>query len=131
MPTFMHEDKLGAPFAEALKAAVSHTRVQAESHIRTPENADTVIASGQADMVSIVRGQIADPHMASKAFEDRPSDIRPCIFCNQMCWGRRIIPAVSHRRRVSSRNGTPPSTTRSGCARTSEALACSNGPIVV
>ena len=89
MPTFLYDDKLGAPFAEALKAVVSHTRIQAESHIRTPENADAVIGSGQADMVSIVRGQIADPHMANKAREGRPGDIRPCISCNQMCWGRR------------------------------------------
>ncbi|MFQ5776152.1 MAG: FAD-dependent oxidoreductase [Kiloniellaceae bacterium] len=89
MPTFLYEDKLGAPFAEALKQAVRHARVQAESHIRTPENANTVIASGQADMVSIVRGQIADPYMAMKAMEGRPEDIRPCISCNQMCWGRR------------------------------------------
>ena len=89
MPTFVYAEKLGAPFAEALRRAVSHTRVQAESHIRTPENADYVIASGQADMVSIVRGQIADPHMATKAMQDRPQDIRPCISCNQMCWGRR------------------------------------------
>jgi 2,4-dienoyl-CoA reductase-like NADH-dependent reductase (Old Yellow Enzyme family) len=89
MPTFLYEDKLGAPFAEALKQVVTHARVQAESHIRTPENADYVIAAGQADMVSIVRGQIADPHMATKAREGRPEDIRPCISCNQMCWGRR------------------------------------------
>ncbi len=89
IPTFVYEDKLGAPFAEALKQSVKHVRVQAESHIRTPENADYVIASGQADMVSIVRGQIADPHMANKARENRPEDIRPCISCNQMCWGRR------------------------------------------
>ncbi|MDX1514815.1 MAG: FAD-dependent oxidoreductase [Gammaproteobacteria bacterium] len=89
MPTFLYEDKLGAPYAEALKRSVSRARVQAESHIRTPENADYVIASGQADMVSIVRGQIADPHMAGKAAGDRPEDIRPCISCNQMCWGRR------------------------------------------
>jgi NADPH-dependent 2,4-dienoyl-CoA reductase/sulfur reductase-like enzyme len=40
-------------------------------------------------MVSIVRGQIADPHLANKAREGRPEDIRRCISCNQMCWGRR------------------------------------------
>jgi NADPH-dependent 2,4-dienoyl-CoA reductase/sulfur reductase-like enzyme len=68
---------------------VKTVKVQAESHIRTPENADYVIASGQADMVSIVRGQIADPHLANKAREGRASDIRSCISCNQMCWGRR------------------------------------------
>ncbi|MFQ5760511.1 MAG: FAD-dependent oxidoreductase, partial [Acidiferrobacterales bacterium] len=89
MPTFLYEDKLGAPYAAGLKEVVKHARVQAESHIRTPENADYVIASGAADMVSIVRGQIADPYMAAKAAADRPEDIRPCISCNQMCWGRR------------------------------------------
>jgi NADPH-dependent 2,4-dienoyl-CoA reductase/sulfur reductase-like enzyme len=40
-------------------------------------------------MVSIVRGQVADPHMANKARAGRAEDIRPCISCNQMCWGRR------------------------------------------
>lgn len=89
MPTFQYADKLGPPFAEALKEVCNNALVQSESHIRTPENANTVIGSGQADMVSIVRGQIADPHMAVKAQEDRPEDIRPCISCNQMCWGRR------------------------------------------
>ncbi len=89
IPTFQHADKLGASLAAGVKAAVMHARVQAESHIRTPENADYVIASGDADMVSIVRGQIADPHMANKAQDGRVEDIRPCISCNQMCWGRR------------------------------------------
>jgi len=89
IPSFLYAEKLGVPYAEALKSVVRHARVQAESHIRTPENADYVIASGQADMVSIVRGQIADPHLAAKARAGRVEDIRPCLSCNQMCWGRR------------------------------------------
>ncbi len=89
MPTFQYAEKLGTPYAAALKQVVKQARVQVESHIRTPENADAVIASGEADMVSIVRGQIADPHLANKAKEGRPEDIRRCISCNQMCWGRR------------------------------------------
>ena len=89
IPTAMHEDKLGAPFAEALRPALKNAVLQAESLIRTPENADAVIGAGQADMVSIVRGQIADPHMAAKAMAGRPEDVRPCLSCNQMCWGRR------------------------------------------
>ena len=89
MPTFVYEEKLGPPWAERIRQAVRHAKVQSESHIRTPENADYVIASGQADMVSIVRGQIADPHMANKAREGRAEDVRPCLSCNQMCWGRR------------------------------------------
>jgi 2,4-dienoyl-CoA reductase-like NADH-dependent reductase (Old Yellow Enzyme family) len=89
MPTFQFADKLGAPLAEALKKVVTHARIQAESHIRTPENADYVVASGQADLVSIVRGQIADPHLANKARADQAERVRGCISCNQMCWGRR------------------------------------------
>ena len=89
MPTFQFADKLGVDAAEALKQAVTHARVQAESHVRTPENADYVVGSGQADMVSIVRGQIADPHLVNKALDGRPEDVRGCISCNQMCWGRR------------------------------------------
>jgi len=89
IPPFVYADKLGAPFAAGLKQVVKHAKVQAESHIRTPDNADYVIASGQADMVSIVRGQIADPHLANKARSGRAAEIRPCISCNQMCWGRR------------------------------------------
>jgi 2,4-dienoyl-CoA reductase-like NADH-dependent reductase (Old Yellow Enzyme family)/thioredoxin reductase len=89
IPNVFYADKLGAPHAEALKQVVKHARVQCEAHVRTPENANYVVASGQADMVSIVRGQIADPHLANKAMEGRPEDIRPCLSCNQMCWGRR------------------------------------------
>jgi NADPH-dependent 2,4-dienoyl-CoA reductase/sulfur reductase-like enzyme len=68
---------------------VKHAKVQCEAHVRTPENAEAVVRSGQADLVSIVRGQIADPHLANKAKEGRPEDVRPCLSCNQMCWGRR------------------------------------------
>jgi 2,4-dienoyl-CoA reductase-like NADH-dependent reductase (Old Yellow Enzyme family)/pyruvate/2-oxoglutarate dehydrogenase complex dihydrolipoamide dehydrogenase (E3) component len=89
MPTVLYDDNLGAPYAAALKQVVSHARVQCESHIRTAENAEQVIASGQADLVSIVRGQIADPHLGNKARQGRAEDIRPCLSCNEMCWGRR------------------------------------------
>ena len=89
MPTFLYPERLGADLAEVLKGAVSHALVIAESHIRTPENAEAVLSAEQADLVSIVRGQIADPHLSNKALEGRSEDIRPCLSCNQMCWGRR------------------------------------------
>ncbi|HWA51029.1 MAG TPA: FAD-dependent oxidoreductase, partial [Dongiaceae bacterium] len=72
-----------------IKRNVKHVRVQSESHIRTPENAAALLKAGHADTVSIVRGQIADPHWVNKAKQERASDIRPCLSCNQMCWGRR------------------------------------------
>jgi len=89
MPTFLFGEKLTAPVTEILKGVVRHARVTSEAHVRTPENAEAIIAAGQADLVSIVRGQIADPHLARKTAEGRAEDVRGCISCNQMCWGRR------------------------------------------
>lgn len=89
MPTFLYPEKLGVDLAARLKSVVTHALVTAESHIRTPHNGETVIGEGAADLVSIVRGQIADPHLVAKAREGRPEDIRGCLSCNQMCWGRR------------------------------------------
>lgn len=89
IPAFTHGEKLTSPITAQLKAIVRHAVITSEAHIRTPENAESILASGQADLVSIVRGQIADPHLAQKTTEGRVGDIRSCISCNQMCWGRR------------------------------------------
>jgi len=89
IPTSLYGQRLGEPHAAALKGVVRHALVQAESHIRTPEAAEAVLAAGHADLVSIVRGQIADPHLVNKARAGRPDEVRPCISCNQLCWGRR------------------------------------------
>jgi len=90
VPSFHYAMFLGTDDAARFKEVVKHARVTAEARVKTPENAEKVIAEGKADMVSIVRGQIADPHLANKAKEGRPEDIRPCISCNQLCLGRRL-----------------------------------------
>ena len=89
IPAFTSGEKLTTPLTTQLKALVKHARITSEAGIRTPDNAETILASGEADLVSIVRGQIADPHLARKTTEGRAADIRGCISCNQMCWGRR------------------------------------------
>ncbi len=89
IPPFTHGEKLTTPLTAHLKALVKHAKITAEAGVRTPENGEQIIASGEADLVSIVRGQIADPHLARKTTEGRADDIRGCISCNQMCWGRR------------------------------------------
>ncbi len=89
IPAFTQGEKLTTPLTAQLKALVKHAVITAEAGVRTPDNAETILSSGQADLVSIVRGQIADPHLARKTAEGRAEDIRGCISCNQMCWGRR------------------------------------------
>ncbi|MFN3825184.1 MAG: FAD-dependent oxidoreductase [Pseudorhodobacter sp.] len=89
MPTFLFAEKLTAPVTAMLKGAVRHAAITSEAHVRTPDNGEAILREGQADLVSIVRGQIADPHLARKTADGRAGDIRGCISCNQMCWGRR------------------------------------------
>ena len=105
IPSFQFAENLGVDLAAALKASGLKARVIAEAGIRTPENANTVLGAGQADLVAIVRGQIADPHLVAKAQDGRLEDIRGCLSCNQQCWGRRgrdyyisclINPSVGH-----------------------------------
>ncbi|WP_323036971.1 FAD-dependent oxidoreductase [Pararhodobacter sp.] len=89
IPPFTEPDTLTVPITQQLKAVVKHAVITAEAGIRTPDVGEQVIASGAADLVSIVRGQIADPHLAAKTTRGHSDQVRPCLSCNQMCWGRR------------------------------------------
>jgi 2,4-dienoyl-CoA reductase-like NADH-dependent reductase (Old Yellow Enzyme family)/thioredoxin reductase len=90
VPSFHFGMMFGAADAAKFKEVVRHAKVTTEARVKTPANAEKVLSEGMADLVSIVRGQIADPHLATKAREGRPEDIRPCISCNQLCIGRRF-----------------------------------------
>ncbi len=90
VPSFHFDMRLGESDAEAYKSVLRNARVTAEGRIKTPENAEDVLSQGHADMVSIVRGQIAEPHWVAKAQSGNRADIRPCISCNQLCIGRRF-----------------------------------------
>ena len=69
---------------QQLKGKVSIPLV-ATNRINTPEVAEEVLASGQADMVSMARPFLADPELVNKAAAGRAQDINTCIGCNQAC----------------------------------------------
>ncbi|WP_372871811.1 FAD-dependent oxidoreductase [Shewanella sp.] len=69
---------------ERLKSEVSVPLV-ATNRINTPEIAETILASGQADMVSMARPFLADPEFVNKAAADKSGLINTCIGCNQAC----------------------------------------------
>lgn len=56
--------------------------------IKDPQQAEQILAAGHADLVGIVRAQIADPEFANKSRQGRTADIRLCLSCNQECVGR-------------------------------------------
>ena len=90
VPSFHKGLTLTAADAAKFKSVVSHARITSEARIKAPDYAEKIIADAQADMVSLVRAQIADPHLANKAAAGRGDEIRPCISCNQLCIGRRL-----------------------------------------
>jgi 2,4-dienoyl-CoA reductase (NADPH2) len=57
----------------------------ATNRINTPEIAEEVLASGQADMVSMARPFLADAFFVQKAREAKGHEINTCIACNQAC----------------------------------------------
>ena len=65
------------------------------NRINTPEVAEKVLAEGCADMVSMARPFLADPHFVKKAMEARGDEIAPCIACNQACLDHTFALKVS------------------------------------
>jgi 2,4-dienoyl-CoA reductase-like NADH-dependent reductase (Old Yellow Enzyme family)/thioredoxin reductase len=73
--------------AEAAKKAVK-IPVIASGSINLPDLAESILAEGKGDFISLGRPLWADPEWPRKAKEGRPEDIRPCIRCNDGCLAR-------------------------------------------
>jgi NADH:flavin oxidoreductases, Old Yellow Enzyme family len=78
------------------------------NRINAPEVAEEILASGDADMVSMARPLLADPDLVRKAAEGRADEINTCIACNQAC--------LDH---VFAGRRSPASSTRAPAARPS------------
>jgi len=54
--------------------------------LQDPAQIEEILASGQADLVEIARGLVADPYMPAKALRGEADDITPCLRCYE-CFG--------------------------------------------
>jgi 2,4-dienoyl-CoA reductase-like NADH-dependent reductase (Old Yellow Enzyme family) len=68
-----------------IKDAVGDAVVVQSTRIQTPEQAEEILAAGEADMVGLCRALLVDPDWVAKAQGGRSGEIRRCIACNQ-CW---------------------------------------------
>ena len=84
-------------YAKAVRQAVS-VPVIAVGRIE-PESAAKQIAAGDFDFVAMARKMLADPDIPIKLAENRPQDIRPCIYCyacvSQIFINQRVKCAVN------------------------------------
>ncbi|MEZ8195131.1 FAD-dependent oxidoreductase [Vibrio cortegadensis] len=55
------------------------------NRINTPDEAEKILSTGQADMVSMARPFLADPEFVLKAEQNNAQFINTCIGCNQAC----------------------------------------------
>lgn len=59
--------------------------VIASNRINNPKDAEEILQSGEADLVSMARPFLADPHFVNKSALGKPDEINTCIACNQAC----------------------------------------------
>ncbi|HHF8057432.1 TPA: FAD-dependent oxidoreductase [Klebsiella pneumoniae] len=59
-------------------------------NIRTPQVAEDILASGDADLIAIGRGLIAEPEWVQKVQGGKERLMRKCISCNIGCADHRI-----------------------------------------
>lgn len=87
-------------------------------NIRNPQVAEDILAKGDADIIGMGRGLIADPDWVNKVEFGDVCDIRKCISCNIGCAGNRIginrpirctvNPAVLHGEVYKKQRGSKP-----------------------
>ncbi|WP_069300827.1 FAD-dependent oxidoreductase [Neptunicoccus sediminis] len=126
-PPMFQEAGYTAPLGQGIKDRTGITTI-ITGRINQPQDAEKIVASGQADMCGMTRAMICDPQIGSKAQAGRTDDIRACIGCNQACIGhfhdgypisciqnpvsgREIrlgeVPAISDKRRIMVIGGGP------------------------
>ncbi len=89
IPPFSMKHAWSSDISEEIKKVVS-IPVIGVGRITDPFIAESVIASGKADLVSMGRASLADPHLPKKSKEGKFEDIIHCIGCVQGCSGRNV-----------------------------------------
>lgn len=73
-----------AEITEKLRGTIKIPTV-AVNRINTPEVAEQIIVSKQADLVAMARPMLADSQFVNKAIAGKSDEINTCIGCNQAC----------------------------------------------
>ena len=93
-------------YAAKIKEAVNVPVLNAGTF--TPESAEKALADGKCDIVMFGRQLIADPDMPNKLLDGEGEDVRPCLYCNQVCVGRlyenRVISCAVNAQAVFERD---------------------------
>jgi 2,4-dienoyl-CoA reductase (NADPH2) len=81
------------PFAAAVKAAVGQLPVIASNRINSLAGAESVLAAGSVDFISMARPFLSDANLVAKAARNEAALVNTCIACNQACIDRSLVDA--------------------------------------
>jgi len=73
--------------AQGIRSAVT-VPVVASNRINDPVLAEEALKEGQADLVTMARALLADPHLPNKSLQGKEELITHCVACNQGCFDR-------------------------------------------
>ncbi|MGB8150054.1 MAG: FAD-dependent oxidoreductase, partial [Candidatus Cybelea sp.] len=80
-------------FAAAVKAAVGELPVIASNRINSLAAAESVLAAGSVDFISMARPFLSDANIVAKAARNEAVLVNTCIACNQACIDRSLVDA--------------------------------------
>ncbi|MCX5858634.1 MAG: FAD-dependent oxidoreductase [Proteobacteria bacterium] len=72
------------PLAREIKKLVK-LPIATSGRIRTPEQAESILKEGSADLIGLGRPLISDPEWVNKVKRGESKYIRPCVSCIQRC----------------------------------------------
>ena len=80
-PSMFDPDGVNVRLAAAIRPHIKQSKVATVGALSDPDYLEEIIASGQADIVEMARGLIADPDLPNKARTGRAADINRCVRC--------------------------------------------------
>ncbi|NTU88774.1 MAG: FAD-dependent oxidoreductase [Actinobacteria bacterium] len=86
-PTMFDELATFRSLTRAMKQGGVKTPLMVAGSITSPELAEDILASGDADFIALGRPLLADPNWIKKLRAGAPEDIVPCIRCGHGCVG--------------------------------------------
>lgn len=92
-------DKMNLPdgwrsfMAKAVKERYPEKLVVTSGNIRDPKRAAEILENGEADLLAMGRGLIAEPNWVNKVASGKEGLLRKCISCNIGCADHRIAKA--------------------------------------
>lgn len=113
----------------AMKKAIDLPLI-AFGRIKRPDHATRILTEGTADLVGMTRQLLADPQWAEKVREGRPEEIRPCVACNQECFGRVVksLPIACVHNPAAGREGRLGEATRLRAEKSKRVVVVGGGP---